>query len=126
MVLGVALQAREVGVTNLVLSSPDQLAAHLSGNDGIAAPLTPGRFSVEAVAVGLGDVSVRNGRNSPMLVQATVPEGLLSVVLPLGPPGSLILDGHASRERMAVVYSGGAIPTGANHDEAEWAVVTLD
>jgi AraC family transcriptional regulator, ethanolamine operon transcriptional activator len=87
--------------------------------------LRPGNFSVETVSICMGDVSVRSGRNSPLLVHGVVPAGLASIVLPLGPPGSLILNGRASVERMATVYWAGATRTGANHQHTEWAVANV-
>ena len=86
MVLGVATPTADNGVTNLVLSDPDQLRTVLRGNDGSVSPLTSENFSAVSISIGMGGLSVRTSEHSPLLVQGAVPTATEARPQPNRPP----------------------------------------
>jgi AraC-like DNA-binding protein len=114
-----------LGTHRVRLSDVEELAAHPGVGLAAASPLRPGPFSVEAVGLGLGDVSVQAGRTSPVLVQGTFPPGAAWLVLPLRHDGALLLNGRAAGPNSLAVYAEGAALEGASHADVTWAVVTL-
>ena len=88
-------------------------------------PLHDGPFLLEAVGIGLGDLTLRVGRNSPLLVQGALPADLVWAVLPLSSDRPVLLNGRSAGPHAMAIYGAGALHEGANHAEARWAFLTL-
>jgi AraC-like DNA-binding protein len=103
----------------------DALSDTLPGGLTMASPLRGGPFSLEVTGIDLGDVAVRTGRHSPLLVQGVVPDDTAWALLPLRYCGAFLLNGRPAVPDSVAVYGPGATHEGANHGDAHWALMAL-
>jgi AraC-like DNA-binding protein len=108
-----------------MLSDFDTLPDVLPGCVTAASPLRGGPFSIAVTGIDVGDVVLRIGRNTPLLVQGKVPDDMAWVVLPFRFYGALLLNGRQSIPHVVAVYGAGAMHEGAAHGEANWALLAL-
>jgi AraC-like DNA-binding protein len=116
--------ASSPGVRRLRLDRFDHFAALLQQRDAVVSTLGAGDFSFDATTVSLGQVSVVTGRNSPLLVQASVPADTIWVLLPFG-GSELRLNGCEWRPGLVTVHRAGAMHFGVNHRAVAWVTVIL-
>jgi AraC family ethanolamine operon transcriptional activator len=109
-------------VRRLRLDRFEQFAALLRQHDAVVSTLGAGDFSFEGTSVSLGRVSVVTGRNSPLLVQASVPADTVWVLFPFR-GSQLRLNGCEWRPGLITVHGAGATHLGVNHGPAAWAAV---
>ena len=100
----------------------DEFAASLSPRDALVTTLGTDDFSFDATSVRLGQVTVVTGRNSPLLVQASVPPDVIWVVFPLC-GAHVRINGRAWSPGLVTVHGAGAMHLGAAHSPAHWAVL---
>ena len=113
------------GTHRVRYSDFDAVPAMLDIRITAASPLHDGPFLLEAVGIGLGDLTLRVGRNSPLLVQGALPAELVWAVLPLSSDRPVLLNGRSAGPHAMAIYGAGALHEGANHAEARWAFLTL-
>jgi AraC-like DNA-binding protein len=107
------------------LSDVDALASHLTVAPVAASPLRAGPFALDMVDVGLGDVGVRVGRSTPLLVLGAFPPGAAGLVLPLRSDQALVLNGSPARPYTVAVHGEGAPLEGAGRADFAWALLCL-
>jgi AraC family ethanolamine operon transcriptional activator len=113
------------GVRRITLSDFDELPDALPGRVTAASPLRGGPFSMAVTGIDVGDVVLRIGRNTPLLVQGEVPDDMAWVALPFRSCGALLLNGRPSIPHALAVYGAGAMHEAATHGEATWALMAL-
>ena len=103
----------------------DAAADALNGSLTAASPLRGGPFLLEAVSIGLDDVVVQVGRNSPLLVQGALPADAIWAAFPVSRTGPVLINGRAAGPHAVALYGAGALHDAASHGEAGWALVAL-
>src|SRR4051812_35790619 len=96
------------GTHTLHCSDLDAVPAMLDSRITAVSPLRNGPVLLEAIGIGLGDVTLRIGRNSPLLIQGTLPADLVWVVLPLSPDRPVLRNGRSAGPDTVAVYGAGA------------------
>ncbi|WP_207538164.1 AraC family transcriptional regulator [Sabulicella rubraurantiaca] len=114
-----------VGTQVVRLSDVDELHGRLTVGSRVACPLRPGPFSMETTDLGLGDVTIRIGQSTPVLVQGASPDGVLLMVLPLRHDGAFLFNGAPARPHSVATYVDGAGFDSASHADFAWAMVAL-
>jgi hypothetical protein len=102
------------GTHKLRYSDFDAISAMPDIHITAGSPLRNGPFLLEAAGIGLGDITLRVGRNSPLLVQGALPADLVWAVLPLSPDRPVLLNGRSTGPHTMALYGAGALHDGAN------------
>src|SRR3712207_9131520 len=91
----------------------EAFAASVPGASVAATPLRPGPFSATTTELRLGDVVINIGCSTPLMAHGAVAPDAACVVLPLGEPDALVLNGRKVGPDYVGVYAPGAEHAGA-------------
>jgi AraC-like DNA-binding protein len=103
----------------------EEYAASVPAGSVVATPLRSAPFCAEIAELRLDDVVLRTGSRTPLMSTGGPDADSVWIVLPLGAPGTLMLQGRAVEPGDVAVYGPGATDDQANLRNTRWALVAL-